>query len=126
MKNNVRYVATRKCIERLTELQIFWHQMVASFFLLPVSQLCGFPIDQMKFICLAQGIRIRSLQRCYNISDVGTALQQSCYSQLWQAIVTFFLSSFVDPNWLLLLEINLVRVLRATIWVIIFWNFTKF
>ena len=48
--------------------------MTASFFSL--SKLGGFAIDQMEFICWAQGIRTM-LQRCYcyNISDVDTGFR---------------------------------------------------
>ena len=40
-----------------------------------MSQLGDFSIDQMKFACWAQEVRITSLQRCYSISDVERALQ---------------------------------------------------
>ena len=69
---------------------IFYVSYVPTFFsayvlfLFSVSQLNGFSIDQMKFICWAHGIWTMSLQRCYNIFDVETLLQQPYYSQLWQ------------------------------------------
>ena len=50
MKNNVGCVIAFISIERLTELQRSYQQMVVSDFVFPVSQLGGFSIDQMKFI----------------------------------------------------------------------------
>ena len=103
MKNNVRYEAAHTNTERLMKLQRSCQQMVTSVFLLfAVSQLGGISIDQMKFTCWAKGIRTMSLKRCYNISDVETALQQPYYSQLWQADSHFLLSSYAGFNWLLL------------------------
>ena len=90
IENNVRYVAALAFIEGITES---CQQMVATFFLFSVSQLGGFSIDQIKFICWAQMIRT-SLQLCYNISDVETALQQPYYSQLWQVNCHFFTMFF--------------------------------
>ena len=84
--------------------------MVVSFFLFSVSQLGSFSIDRIKFICWTQRIITKSLQRSYAISDVKTALKQPYYSQLWQADCHFLLSSFEDFRWLLLSEINLVKV----------------
>ena len=84
MKYDIRHVAALTCMKRLIELQRFCQQLLASFFLFSVSQLGGFLIDQMKFICWTQGTAPMSLQRCYNISDVEGALQSPYYSQLWQ------------------------------------------
>ena len=63
-----------KYIEHLTEMQGFC-QKIVNFFSFFVSQLGDFSIDQMKFACWAQEVRITSLQRCYSISDVERALQ---------------------------------------------------
>ena len=93
MKNNVRYVVVLTCIECLTKLQRSYQEMVV-FFFFSLSQLGTFSIDQMEFICWAQRIRTMSLQRSYNISDVGTALRQAYYSQLWQVDCHFFIIFF--------------------------------
>ena len=79
--------------------------------ILSVSQLGDFSNDQMKFISFAQGIRTMSLQCCYNIFDVETALQQPYYSQLWHADC-----HYADFNWSLRQGIILVKVLRTRLY----------
>ena len=81
------------CIECLTKLQRSYQEMVAFFFFLESTRQF-FKFDQMEFICWAQRIRTMSLQRCYNISDVETALRQAYYSQLWQVDCQFFIIFF--------------------------------
>ena len=67
-------LAALRCIECVTKLQRSCQQMIASFFLFAVSQLRGFSIDQVKFICWDQEIRRMSLkfltfkQRCNNLT----------------------------------------------------------
>ena len=58
-----------------------------------------------------QGIRTMSLQCCYNIFDVETALQQPYYSQLWHADC-----HYADFNWSLRQGIILVKVLRTRLY----------
>ena len=116
MKNNVRCMAALTCIESLARIaKILPTSGYFFFYLFSVSQLGGFLIDQIKFFCWAQKIWKMSLQRCYNISDVETALQQPYYSQLWQANFHFLLSSIVAFNWLLLSRIIPVRVPWTTL-----------
>ena len=104
---------------RLSELQRFCQQMVASlFFFFPWVSLVVFQLIRWK---LAVGLRELE-QCCYNVVITFLMLKQRCNNYATancpRRIVTFFISSFVDFNWPLLSEIILIKVLRTRMYIL--------